>query len=251
MTFSLLGIISVVLEHPLLITVFTRFLLCHVPVNFLCNIIILVVLLRSFSETNDARHSLLCSSTPVDPQLCDAFALMQRVAWLYVFILLPATIAQLYAYIIFRRFILVADDDGAVTQQQSEDNIGSQQTENPLPQRRLTIKHPISRGGRRRGKALWFSVENPDQGPGDSFLPSMIISPPKNNPWPPTQIPSIPDPSMVSPPIRTPKDLEKILHQKKIVPKASFTSAAKESSIGGSRNSQDLDFLELGNRSNR
>jgi len=134
-----------------------------------------------------------------------------------------------------------------------------QGNQNSLPQRKrqATISQSIGRGGRRRAKALWFNMETtPDPGAGDSFLPSMIISPPKDQPWPLAEVPPVPPlpplpptPSSgsVSPPIGTLQDLGKMLPKKnKLVPKASFTSTVKEPSSSGNSTPFGYDFSENG-----
>jgi len=246
--FSLVGFTAALLQHPLILTVFARFLLYHVAINFVCNLVMVAVLFQSYPEADRILRSLQCTEPlPQLNSICEAFAFMERIAWLYLCILLPAVIVQTYGQVVVNRFIFIISGDWEA---QREDAVEHQQ-ESPSEavsqiKRGRSVSQTIGRGGRRRAKALWFNMETPGgPGPDDSFLPSMIISPPQDRPTqdissiPP--VPPLPSGGLLSP-VRSHSDLP---HQptKKVIPKASFTSMSVKSSETEWPGSSSLGFI--------
>lgn len=223
------------------------------------------VLFQSYPEADRILRSLQCTEPlPQLNSICEAFAFMERIAWLYLCILLPAVIVQTCkpfcakaslelnlfhqdSQVVVNRFIFIISGDWDA---QREDAVENQQ-ETPSEdlsqiKRGRSVSQTIGRGGRRRAKALWFNMETPGgPGPDDSFLPSMIISPPQDRPTqdissiPP--VPPLPSGGLLSP-VRSPSDLA---HQptKKVIPKASFTSMSIKSSETEWPGSSSLGFI--------
>lgn len=78
-----------------------------------------------------------------------------------------------------KRFIFVVSGEWALWQ---EEMIERQRRSLGVAarQRRTTFTQSVGNGGRRRAKALWFTMETPESPQteaNDSFLPSMILSP--------------------------------------------------------------------------
>jgi hypothetical protein len=88
--------LAALLQHPLILTIYARFLLYHVAINLVFNIVMIVVLFTSFPEAERALNILGCNSPlPQLSFLCDAFTFLERLAWVYVVILLPAMVLQI------------------------------------------------------------------------------------------------------------------------------------------------------------
>jgi hypothetical protein len=77
-----------------------------------------------------------------------------------------------------KRFIFVISGEWALQQEEFLERKRRSMGVTNL-RRRTTTTQPIGNGGRRRAKALWFTMETTDNATdgNESFLPSMIISP--------------------------------------------------------------------------
>ncbi|KAF8510414.1 hypothetical protein BU17DRAFT_70077 [Hysterangium stoloniferum] len=79
-------------------------------------------------------------------------------------------------HVILKRSLFVISGDWAIQYEEKEEQRGRNSA--ARPQRSTTISQTVGRGGRRRAKALWFTMETtPGPASDDSFLPSMAISP--------------------------------------------------------------------------
>jgi len=179
--FSLLGFISVILQHPLILTIFARFVLYHLPAHLICNLFFTIVLFQSYRDVDAILRSPECGHSSL--AVCGAAASLQLMTWLNLFILLPAAIVQSYIYAITKRFIFVVSGEWALEQEinleRQRRSVGKMPSD---PLRRTTITQTIGRGRRRAKAELWFTMETPTMETrtpdvGDSFLPSMMLSP--------------------------------------------------------------------------
>ncbi|KAF8522815.1 hypothetical protein JB92DRAFT_1667718 [Gautieria morchelliformis] len=168
---------SVIIQHPLMLTIFARFIYYHIPASLLCNTFFTIVLFSSYRGTDAILRSPECTQGSTTP-ICNAFASLAILTWVYLFLILPTCIFQSYVHVMIKRFIFVVSGEWAL---QQEELLERQRRTMGMAnrKRRTTITQTIGNGGRRRAKALWFTMETTDNATdgNESFLPSMLISP--------------------------------------------------------------------------
>ncbi|KAF8588314.1 hypothetical protein K439DRAFT_652003 [Ramaria rubella] len=123
-------------------------------------------------------HSLATISSHITSTQTAGFESLERLTWVYLLIFLPVCVMQSYVYVVIKRFLFVLNGDWDLQQEEAFEQQQRSMGLSSDRRRRTTVAQTIGHGGRRRAKAnLRFTMETPGAGAGDSFLPSMILSP--------------------------------------------------------------------------